>query len=106
MKINTKKLAWGKIAGRDGVWRKSLDRDKKRNFQIDLIKLVPNFNFPTHTHPDIEWVYVLKGGFADERGKFKEGDFILNEAGSKHTVKTGKQGAELLVCWCGRVIEK
>ena len=67
------------------------------------MKLDPNFTFAEHTHPDIEWVYVLKGGFSDHRGIFKKGDFLLNEVGTTHTAKTGKEGAELLVCWCGKV---
>jgi anti-sigma factor ChrR (cupin superfamily) len=103
MKIDTKKMVWEKIKGRGGTLLKKLHRDEKRNFQIDLMKLDPNFSFAIHTHPDIEWVYVLKGNFTDHRGKFKEGDFVLNEAGSTHQAKTGKEGAELVVCWCGRV---
>jgi len=104
MKIDTTKMPWEQIKGRSGTLLKRLQRDEKRNFQIDLIKLDPNFTFDQHTHPDIEWVYVLKGGFSDHRGNFKKGDFILNKVGSTHTVKTGKEGAELIVCWCGKVL--
>ena len=33
----------------------------------------------------------------------KEGDFKINPKDSWHSIKTGKNGCELLVCWCGRL---
>ncbi len=103
MKIDTKTISWKKIKGRKGTSVKHLQRDKKRNFQIDLMRLDPNLTFNQHSHPDIEWIYILKGGFSDHRGNFKRGDFILNKLGSIHTTKTGAEGAEFIVCWCGKV---
>lgn len=106
MKINPNDLIWEEIPGRYGTFIKHLNRDESRNFQVDLMKLNPNTTFHTHTHPDIEWVYVLEGTFSDHRGKFIKGDFLLNEKNSIHTAVTGDEGAQLLVCWCGKVIYK
>jgi len=98
---DTKKMSWEKL--REGVFIKHLARDEKRDFQIDIIKLKPSTTYPQHQHADVEWVYVLKGGFIDEFGSFEEGDFKINPKYSRHTITTGKFGAELLICWCGRL---
>ena len=98
---NTKKIVWEKL--REMVYIKRLARDDKRDFQIDIIKLAPNTVYSSHQHEDAEWVYILKGEFSDEFGRFKEGDFKINPKDSWHSIKTGKSGCELLVCWCGRL---
>ncbi|HYY96765.1 MAG TPA: cupin domain-containing protein, partial [Pyrinomonadaceae bacterium] len=35
-------------------------------------------------HRGIEEVFVLQGGYADGRGTYRAGDYVLNEAGSAH----------------------
>ena len=88
------------------IFKKMLARDESRNFQIDKIHLAPNIKLSPHMHPDVEWIFILNGEFSDERGTFRAGDFFINEKNSIHTVKTGKNGCELLCCWCGKIIEK
>ncbi len=100
--MDTKNLPWQLL--REKVFHKSLARDEKRNFQIDLIRLEPNTTLRKHSHKDVEWVYVLKGEMRDERGVYKAHDFIINKKDSEHTVSTEKEGVELLVCWCGEII--
>ncbi len=99
--VKTSELEWKPL--RDKVMTKPLARDEGRGFQINMIRLEPNTSYEEHKHPDVEWVYVLKGSMTDERGTFGQGEFVVNEKGSRHTVSTGPDGCELLVCWCGKV---
>lgn len=99
--MNTKKLQWKQL--RANVFHKHLARDESKNFQIDIIKIEPSIKFKEHFHPNVEWVYILKGSMSDEKGTYNEGDFIINEKGSSHTVVSGKNGCEILCCWCGEL---
>ena len=100
--MDTKKLPWKKL--RKNVFCKHLAKDTTKNFQIDIIKLEPNIKFEEHSHPDVEWVYILQGSMSDERGEYVQGNFIVNPKGSKHIVTSGEEGCEILCCWCGEVI--
>ena len=100
--MNTKNLPWKKL--RENVFFKNLARNEDKNFQIDIIKLEPNIKFPEHVHPDVEWIYILEGSMADERGEFFVNHFIINEKNSKHTVVSGEKGCTILCCWCGKII--
>jgi len=100
--MDTKKIPWEKL--RENVSCKYLARDEDKNFQIDIIKLDPNIKFDEHSHPDVEWVYILQGSMSDERGEYFAGDFIINKKGSKHIVSSGAEGCEILCCWCGKVL--
>jgi anti-sigma factor ChrR (cupin superfamily) len=99
--MNTKKIPWKKL--RENVYHKPLARDEEKNLQIDIIKLEPNIQYKEHLHPDIEWVYILKGSMSDENGNYNSGDFIINQKNSKHTVTAGENGCEILCFWCGEV---
>ena len=99
--MDTEKLPWQPL--RENVFHKHLARDESKKFQVDLIKLEPNVKFKEHSHPDVEWIYVLKGKMSDERGTYSKNDFIVNEKGSKHSVTSGKEGCEILCCWCGEL---
>lgn len=92
--MNTKKISWAQL--REKVFCKHLARDDGKNFQIDIIKLEPKITFAEHVHPDVEWVYVLKGSFLDENGTYNVGDFVVNPKGSKHVVVSGLDGCEIL----------
>ncbi|OVE75121.1 hypothetical protein BVX95_00060 [archaeon D22] len=88
---------------RKNVEIKHLARDENRDFQIDLVKLDPDIEFDEHGHPDIEWIYVLKGSMWDENGKYEKDHFLINKKGSRHAMTTGPEGCEILACWCGRL---
>ena len=88
---------------REGVFRKSLAEDSGRGIQMDLIRLDPNFVDQGHLHDDFEWVYVLEGGFTDDAGVHKAGDFVLNTTEGVHKPSTGDDGCLLLIVWTGSV---
>ena len=37
-----------------------------------------------HRHKGDEWTVVLRGGFSDEMGSYRVGDFVLRHAGDEH----------------------
>lgn len=95
--IKTKKIPEEKM--KEGIYRKQIMRDDSKNIQIDIIKLVPDAESPFHEHKDKEWVYILEGSMSDETGEYIAGDFIVNKKGSKHIVKVGSEGCEVLVIY-------
>lgn len=101
MKTNLKDINFE--AFKPGISKKLLARDDSRNFQIDFIRLEPNAKLSQHSHPDVEWVYVIEGSMCDERGKFSKGDFFINPINSQHSVVSGVNGCDILCCWCGEI---
>lgn len=49
-----------------------------------LIRMEPGCGYPPHKHLDIEEVFVLAGGYGDERGQHVAGDYVRYAAGSVH----------------------
>ncbi len=49
-----------------------------------LIRMDAGCGYPRHTHVDVEEVLVLSGGYADELGEYREGEYVRYEAGSSH----------------------
>jgi anti-sigma factor ChrR (cupin superfamily) len=49
-----------------------------------LIRMDPGHGYPPHRHADVEEVLVLAGGYRDERGEHRAGDYVRYEAGSVH----------------------
>jgi anti-sigma factor ChrR (cupin superfamily) len=49
-----------------------------------LIRMEPGHGYPPHRHGDVEEVLVLAGGYRDERGEHRAGDYVRYEAGSVH----------------------
>jgi quercetin dioxygenase-like cupin family protein len=49
-----------------------------------LIRMEPGCGYPPHRHADVEEVLVLAGGYRDERGEHRAGDYVRYEAGSVH----------------------
>ncbi|APC97279.1 cupin domain-containing protein [Francisella frigiditurris] len=101
MKINIKDIELETF--KVGISKKLLARDDQRNFQIDFIRLEPKVKLSKHMHPDVEWVYVMKGSMSDERGEFVSGDFFINPINSIHSVISGPNGCDILCCWCGEI---
>ena len=50
-----------------------------------LIRMEPGHGYPAHRHLDVEEVLLLQGGYRDERGEHRAGDYVRYEAGSVHT---------------------
>lgn len=90
---------------RENIWRKPLAADPVKGIQMDLIRIEPNFKDRPHTHDGFEWVYILEGGFTDQKGVHRKGDFIVNTTEGIHQVSTGEEGCILLIVWTGSVSE-
>ena len=57
---------------------------KERLGATVLIQMDPGRGYPPHRHDDVEEVLVLAGGYRDERGEHRAGDYIRYEPGSVH----------------------
>tara|TARA_Y100000310_G_scaffold328540_1_gene396827 strand:- start:1779 stop:2090 length:312 start_codon:yes stop_codon:yes gene_type:complete len=97
--VNTKDINW-ETKGKVRI--KTLAEDKERGLKFSMMSLDQNVRRP-HMHPDIEWVYVLKGSFSDENGVYHQGHFLENKKGSQHTLVVGSEGCELVLVWSGSV---
>lgn len=80
-----------------GHVKQILVKDDKRKIQINKIKVEPNAQGLEHVHTDDEYVYILRGSMIDHTGEYREGNLIINRKGSKHAVRAGKDGYEILV---------
>lgn len=97
--INLDNIEWQEFY--PGVMRRALAQDATIGRRLDLVRVAPGTKFPRHRHPEYEWIYVLRGVFADEHGKYPNGTFMINEQGSEHSPFT-EGGCEFLLFWCGR----
>ena len=50
-----------------------------------LSRMEPGCGYPAHQHLDVEEVLVLAGGYEDEFGTYRTGDYVRYEVGSVHT---------------------
>ena len=50
-----------------------------------LIRMDPGRGYRAHRHEGVEEVYVLEGGYRDERGEYRAGDYVRYEEGSVHS---------------------
>lgn len=67
-----------------GIFLHILRRDKLTGDGTVLIRMQPGCAYPAHRHQGLEEVFILQGGYRDEKGEHRAGDYILNEAGSMH----------------------
>lgn len=68
-----------------------------RGININFIKLKPNQEIPMHRHSRLKYDYILQGSITEGRKEYSKGRLIANKKGSKHSLKAGKNGCELLV---------
>jgi len=61
-----------------------------------LVKWAPNTRFHAHSHPHGEEIFVLDGIFEDDQGRYPQGTWLRNPAGSQHT-PFSTTGCSLLV---------
>ncbi len=52
---------------------------------LALIRMAPGCGYPAHEHLGVEDVLILAGGYTDERGVHRAGDWVRYEAGSAHS---------------------
>ena len=61
-----------------------LRRDEQSRNATVLIRMQPGYGYPAHRHVGPEEVFILQGGYRDQQGERRVGEYILNEAGSAH----------------------
>ena len=49
-----------------------------------LIRMDPGTGYPAHEHLGVEDVLVLQGGYVDEFGEHRKGEYVRYPAGSRH----------------------
>ena len=49
-----------------------------------MIRMEPGCSYPAHRHTGPEELIVLQGGFRDEHGTYRAGDYARFERGSAH----------------------
>ena len=67
-----------------GIHLRVLRRDERSGDATVLIRMEPGCSYPAHRHRGLEEVFILQGGYTDDRGPHRAGDYILNEPGSAH----------------------
>ena len=93
------------IKSKDISWKKNKSNNLMKNlinengFGMDFFKLAPNEKIPMHKHPNIKYSYILKGSMSDETGEYSEGEVVVNEKDSEHSVTAGSKGCEFLVIY-------
>ena len=60
-------------------------RDEDSGRTVVMIRMDPGCGYPAHTHRGFEEVLVLQGGYEDELGQYRAGDFVRYEDGSVHS---------------------
>jgi putative transcriptional regulator len=68
----------------EGIHLHFLRRDEETNDATVFIRMEPGCGYPAHRHTGVEEVLILQGGYSDQRGTHRAGDYFINEAGSAH----------------------
>ncbi len=68
----------------EGIFVNVLRREEETGDSTVLIRMKPGCGYPAHRHNGIEEVLILQGGYSDQKGEHRAGDYIINEAGSEH----------------------
>ncbi len=59
-------------------------RDEATRHAAVLIKMAPGCGYPGHRHRGAEELFILQGGYGDERGEHRAGEYVRYEDGSAH----------------------
>lgn len=68
-----------------GIYLSVLRRDDATGDATVLIRMEPGCSYPPHRHRGIEEVFILQGGYRDQRGEHRAGDYLVNEPDSDHS---------------------
>lgn len=66
--------------------------------QVALLKYEAGAAVGRHRHIGLETILVLEGDQQDENGEITVGDFVVNQPGSEHSVRS-KSGCVVLIQW-------
>ena len=58
--------------------------DRASGHAAVMIRMAPGCSYPAHRHRGAEELLVLQGGFRDERGVYRAGEYARFEDGSTH----------------------
>jgi anti-sigma factor ChrR (cupin superfamily) len=64
-----------------------------------LMEVEAGASCESHSHQELEQVYVLSGSFYDEEHTYYPGEFILRAPGAMHTAGS-QDGATVLLVYC------
>ena len=59
-------------------------RDEATRHAAVLIRMAPGCSYPAHRHRGAEELFILQGGYRDERGEHRAGDYVRYEDGTTH----------------------
>jgi anti-sigma factor ChrR (cupin superfamily) len=68
----------------EGVWIHFLHSDRGTGHAAVLIKMAPGCSYPKHRHKGAEELFILQGGYRDELGEYRAGEYVRYEDGSAH----------------------
>jgi putative transcriptional regulator len=68
----------------EGAALKVLRHDTETDDATVLIRMKPGCAYPPHRHVGVEEVFVLQGGYRDDRGEHRAGDYVVNDTDSRH----------------------
>jgi anti-sigma factor ChrR (cupin superfamily) len=77
--------------------------DTPEGVRAAVLRYAAGAEVPPHRHDGYEYIYVLEGEQADERGSFPAGSFVINEPGFVHRVSSPR-GCVVLILWMRPVV--
>lgn len=105
------KLVWHNLIGmdfddpqfewqafRDGVDIITLYGDTSQGCSSALLRYQPGARIPEHMHVGVEFLLILRGSQADERGHYSAGTFLINPSASSHEILS-EEGCVVLAVW-------
>ena len=67
-----------------GVWIHFFHYDEATRHAAVLIRMEPGCSYPRHRHRGAEELFVLRGGYRDDRGEHRAGEYVRYEDGTVH----------------------
>ncbi len=58
--------------------------DRAKGHAAVMIKMEPGCSYPRHKHKGAEELLILQGGYRDEGGEHRAGEFVRYEDGTSH----------------------
>lgn len=76
--------------------------DDGRGYRIAMLRYAAGSHATDHMHSADEHAYVLEGSVSDEGGEYGPGAYLLNPAGSRHSMLS-REGCVVIMHWIGPV---
>ena len=89
-------LEWSATRHR-GISLRVLRRDEATGTTSVPIRMQPRSVYPAHRHTGVEEVFILQGGYRDDEGEHRAGDYVLREAGSVHCPVALDEGEDCIM---------